>query len=96
MHKCEIPLCSVFSCVQNLNIVKTVLAMFMLQAATSKKPRMTVAQPFHFSEKHKEAPPAPKFVSMAETLTAFHRKTPERFRARARSKFDTSDSIAHD
>lgn len=50
----------------------------------------TLPQPFHLSEKKaKQEKPATvtKFESTAEKITAFHKRTPERFHVRPRSMF---------
>ncbi|KAK7483069.1 hypothetical protein BaRGS_00025732 [Batillaria attramentaria] len=57
--------------------------------STGPKP-VTVPHPFHLTEKSKSSSMLPsstgsKFESMAEKVTAFHKRTPDRFRARPRS-----------
>lgn len=69
------------------DFVKSLRSRAVSPAHSSGPKKLTVPQPFHLTEKQSSGAPqvASKFVSMAETVTAFHRKTPERFRARARS-----------
>ena len=64
---------------------------FSFQASSTAGPKkLTVPHPFHLTEKgaagSSHTSGDAKFESMAEKVNAFHRKTPERFRARARSK----------
>ncbi|XP_076470429.1 targeting protein for Xklp2-like isoform X3 [Babylonia areolata] len=57
--------------------------------SASAPKKLTVPQPFHLTEKYtgkgSQASAEAKFESVAAQVAAFHRKTPERFRARARS-----------
>ncbi|KAL8612429.1 hypothetical protein ACOMHN_008414 [Nucella lapillus] len=66
--------------------------------STSAPKKLTVPQPFHLTEKYNSKGPQAsadsKFESLAEKVTAFHKKTPDRFRARGRSGEKTHEQGA--
>ncbi|PVD20655.1 hypothetical protein C0Q70_18813 [Pomacea canaliculata] len=71
------------------DFVKSLRSHTLVSSESSTGPKMcTLPQPFHLSEKKaKQEKPATvtKFESTAEKITAFHKRTPERFHVRPRS-----------
>ncbi|XP_071083385.1 targeting protein for Xklp2 homolog isoform X1 [Haliotis cracherodii] len=55
-------------------------------ASATQGPRsLTRPQPFKLTTSHKPAPQSEKFQSMAQSVAAFHRSTPDRFRRKPRA-----------